>query len=230
MNIILDWSDFKAYLANNLVKFKQVTRNNTYYLYMSDGALTAQCTIPKNNESDQQDYEATYQSRANKEFASYSVAINIRQTASTAANATVFAMRNDAASTRKIKIEDIILNMSFDSGTPLGRSLQRYNLVGFNGATPTGGNQIIIASLDNTNPTSQVTDARSVDTGLTMAGVSFGPAIVTVGCPATDATVSQIRISDKRIVLAAGEGLAIRLASSAVAGQGLTGTIVWSER
>lgn len=229
-HINLDWAEFKSYLSSNIVLFKQIVRNNNYYLFTSDGALTAMCIIPKDGQADQQDYENTYQSRANRNFDYYSTPINIRQSAATAVNATVWAMRNGAAATRKVVIDEVLANVSFDSGTSLiARTLQRYNLVGFNGATPSGGSQLSVVSLDSGNPTTQVADVRASDTGLTTTGISFTQPIATLGCPATDATVSPYTIKDKKIVLAAGEGFAIRLAVAAVVGQGLTGAVIWKE-
>jgi len=160
----------------------------------------------------------------------YSVPVNIRQSATTAANATVFSMRNAAASTKTVYIEWIELLMAFDSGTPLGRSTQRYDLVRFSVATPTAGTTETVVAMDSSAAATQVTDVRFLDTGLTTTGVVFGTAFATVGCPASDgATANYIR-QGIAIKLAAGEGFCIRLNVAAVVGQSLTGEIVWSER
>ena len=160
----------------------------------------------------------------------YSLNVNIRQSAATAANTTVWAMRNDAASVKQIMIEQILLNMSFDAGTPLGRSLQRYEIRRFNTATPTGGTSITVIPMDSLSPATTVTDARQVDTGLTVTSIVFENIMDIISCPATDQTVVPIRRDFVPIKLAAGEGLAIRLNVASVVGQGLCGRITWSER
>lgn len=229
-SIPLDWSAFKTYVDSNLVLFKSIEDSRSYQLFMADGALVASCLIFKDGGADQLEFEASYKSRANKGFFYYATPVNIRQTSTTAANATVWAMRNAANSTKSIIIEKIILMMSFDAGTPIGRSLQRYNIMGFNGATPTGGTSQGVAPLDNNNPATQVTDVRFSDTGLSTTGAAFGNSFLTIGCPATDATTAPFKYDGPPIKLAPGEGLAIRLAIAAVIGEGLTGGVIWSER
>jgi hypothetical protein len=159
----------------------------------------------------------------------YSLPVNIRQSAGTTAGTVVWAMRNNAASPKIVMIEDINLMMSFDAGTPITRQSLRYEFVRFNSATPTGGTQITPTMMDSTAPSTLVTDARYVDTGLTTSGMVFENAFASVGCPASDG-VSVAYHRTKPIKLAAGEGLAIRLNMNAVAGQGLFGEIIWSER
>lgn len=160
----------------------------------------------------------------------YSAPIAIRQSAATASGGTVWAMRNPLASTKIVLIEVINLLISFDAGTPLGRSLQRYDMVRFSAATPTGGTSVAVVSADSAASSSAVTDARFLDTGLTTSGISFGTAFCTIGVPASDGSNCAYRRTGVPIRLAAGEGLAIRLNGSAVVGQGLTGEIAWSER
>lgn len=229
-SIVIDWTGFKAYIDANLVPFKYISSSVNYQLYLSDGALIASCLILKDGGSDQTDFEANYLSRGNNGPAYYSTYFNIRQTAGTAANSTVFSMRNNASSTRIVLIEKMSLVMGFDTGTPIVRSLQRYYLSGFSAATPTGGTQISAAALETANPATQVTDIRYLDTGLTTSGVSFGNPVANLGCPAVDGSVSSLIVQGIPIKLMAGEGMCVRLASAAVAGQSLTGFIMWSER
>lgn len=160
----------------------------------------------------------------------YSAPVQIRQSATTAANGTVFSMRNAAASTRTVYIERINLSMFFDTGTPLGRSLQRYSLCRFSAATPSTGTTETVIEMDNANPSTQVTDVRFLDTGLTTTSVSFESAFAIIGCPAVDGSVSPFVREGISFKLAAGEGFCIRLTVTAVIGQGLAGEIVWSER
>ena len=160
----------------------------------------------------------------------YTAPINIRQSDTSAANSTVWAMRNDSGSTKTIFIEYIKLNLSFDAVTPVTRSLQRYDFVRFTTATPTGGNSITAIPWQSFNPSSQVTDIRYLDTGLSTTSVSFGTPIFTVGIPATDSAIAPFESANIPVVLAPGEGLCFRLTNTAVIGQGMTGFISWSEK
>ena len=159
----------------------------------------------------------------------YSLPVSLRQSTATAANTVVWTMRNNSISPKIVVIEKISLAMSFDAGTPVTRTSLRYEFVRFNSATPTGGTQISPILMVSNAPATMITDARFLDTGLTTTGLVFENAFASVGCPASDgATASYYR--DIPIKLAAGEGLAIRLNVAAVAGQGLFGEIIWSER
>lgn len=160
----------------------------------------------------------------------YSAPVAIRQSAATASGGTVWAMRNPVGSTKIVFIESVHLLLSFDAGTPLGRSLQKYDLVRFSAATPTAGTSITPVSADSTSSSSAVTDVRFLDTGLTTTSVSFGNALATMSVPASDgATTTYVR-NNSPIRLMAGEGLCIRLNGAAVVGQGVCGDIIWSER
>lgn len=163
-------------------------------------------------------------------FLYYSLPVNIRQSTTTAANTTVWAMRNASGSPKQVVIEKIQLSMAFDAGTPLGRSLQRYEVRRFNTATPTGGTALTPVQMDLLAPATVVTDARAVDTGLSVTSVVFDNSFFVISCPATDATVVQYVRTGIPMKLAAGEGLAIRLNVAAVAGQSICGEVTWSER
>lgn len=161
----------------------------------------------------------------------YSAPVAIDQTAATAANATVWSMRNPSASTRTVYIERIYLNTTYDDATPVTRQTVRYNLCRFSTATPTAGTVITAIKMDNANPLTQVTDIRFLDTGLTTTGVVFESAFATLSQPATGGIGGTNFVLDKTsLKLAAGEGLCIRLATAALNGIGLCGQIVWSER
>jgi len=162
-------------------------------------------------------------------FLYYSAPINVRQTAATASGATVWAMRNPAASTKTVYIERIEMLLGFDMGTPIGRSLQRYDLVRFSAATPSAGSAITVVPADSSASASAVTSVRFLDTGLTTTSVVFENPMATISCPATDQTTTKY----KRFVpikLSAGEGLCFRLNVAAVNGQSMAGEIIWSER
>lgn len=160
----------------------------------------------------------------------YSAPVNIRQTTNTSANSTVWAMRNSASSTKIIYIERLELNLAFDSGTPLTRSLQRYDFVRFSAANPTGGTALTVVPMDSSSASTQVSDLRFLDTGLTTTGITFSTPILTIGIPATDATSINYGISSIPVILAPGEGFCIRLNVAAITGQSITGFITWSER
>lgn len=160
----------------------------------------------------------------------YSLPINIRQSAATGSGATVFAMRNSATSTITVFIERITLLNGFDAGTPLTRSTQKYDLVRFSTATPTGGTTLSVQQTYSGDVSSQVTDARFLDTGLTTTGVIFNPAFATIGCPASDGATNNYVRETIPVMLGIGEGFCIKLNGAAVIGQSLTGEIVWGER
>jgi hypothetical protein len=160
----------------------------------------------------------------------YSAPIKIRQSASTGSGATVWSMRNSASSTVTVFIERIELLLAFDSGTPLTRSLQLYDLVRFSTATPTGGTTVSVAQMYSGDTGTQVSDVRFLDTGLTTTGAVFNPPFCTIGCPATDATTTKYQRDTIALILGIGEGFCIKLNGAAVIGQSLTGEIVWSER
>jgi hypothetical protein len=161
----------------------------------------------------------------------YSAPVNIRQTAATAANATVWSMRNASGSTKTIYLERIFLSMAFDGATPLTRTSLKYDLVRYTSATPTGGTAITVVAQDSSSAATQVTDVRFLDTGLTTTGVSFGTPIATIICPETDnGPVAQYIREAIAVKLAPGEGFCIRLDVAAVVGQSISGEIVWSER
>src|SRR5689334_19070475 len=135
-NVYIDWTPFKNYIIATLVPFKMIESDTAYDLLLSDEALTASCRIVKDGGADQTDFETNYKSRANADYPEYSTVLNITQTTNTAANNTVFAMRNAVGSNRTVVIKKIFLNMSFDQGTPLtGPASLRYYLCGFANAT-----------------------------------------------------------------------------------------------
>lgn len=164
-------------------------------------------------------------------FLYYSAIVNIRQTATTAANSTVWAMRNPLASPYSMVIERIFLRMAFDPNTPLtGINLQRYDLRRFSAATPTDGTQITPVKASTLAPDS-LADVRVLDTGLTVAGVSFESPFAGISCPEIQGAVSGYERSRVYLRLAPGEGLAIRLSDvDASIGQSLVGEVCWSLR
>lgn len=163
----------------------------------------------------------------------YILPINIRQTAATAVNSVVWAMRL-VSSARRVYIRQIVLVTAFDVNA--GALTSRYGIARFAGATPTGGVAIPVVKKRSNYPTSDVTDARQVDTGLTVAGVVVEPAAFNLGCPRALAASSQFVFGTddgtafSSFELASGEGLCISLAVAAVTGDSLIGWVAWDER
>jgi len=167
----------------------------------------------------------------------YIANVNIRQTAVTAANSTVWAMRN-VAGPLTVYIRHIRLIVSFD-GTAAATTTLRYDIERFDTATPTGGTAVTVVKKRSTYATSNVTDVRFLDTGLTTTSVAFGAAFHTIGLAASvtnggmeqdlDFTTALERYNAP-FELASGEGLCIRLNVAAVVGLSLRGSVTWDEK
>jgi hypothetical protein len=169
---------------------------------------------------------------------SYLLPLNIRQTAATVAGTTIWAMRNTGS--RTVYLRHLRLIMGFD-GTAVAANTPRYELIRFTSATPTGGNALIPIKKRTAYPGSSVGDARELNTGLTVTGVTFDagsflvigrPISVTSGISDMDVDFALGGQSDYSMLeLAVGEGLAIRIVSvNTVIGVSLTGMIEWDER
>lgn len=164
----------------------------------------------------------------------YVLPINIRQTAATAANSVVWAMRL-VSSPRRVYIRQIILTVAFD-GTAAA-STSRYALGRFSVATPTGGAVIPVIKKRSNYSASDVTDARFLDTGLTITGVTFDTPGFIAGCPRglTGGSSEFVFGTDdgtsfSSFELASGEGFWIGLTATAVIGDSLLGWVAWDER
>lgn len=162
----------------------------------------------------------------------YILPIQIIQSAATASGNTVFAMRADPAATRIVEVTKIRGAVSFAgtaaAGTSIGYAFRR-----FSGATPTGGSAGTIIKKVNSYPASQVTDNRFVDTGLTMTGATlespFSYAYVPVSVTSTVRFADFHMDPNEELILQAGEGFAITLATNAIIGMAFTGWIEWHE-
>ena len=171
--------------------------------------------------------------------------VNIRQTAATVAGSTVWAMRNGTGRTISIKRAKLI--MGFD-GTTVALTTPRYSLNRFTLATPTTGTPIVPIKQRTSYAASTVADIRQVDTGLTVAGITFEtealvlalPLQTIFGAPTTGYAAGPVANHDiifdpsgkrsESFELAPNEGLAIRLSTAAVIGLSLTGFVSWEER
>lgn len=154
--------------------------------------------------------------------------------AALAAGATVFAMRN-ITGTKKVYITRVVVG--FHATVAFTAAAQQL-FVGerFSAATPTGGTAYTPAKRATTMATSMVTDARASTTAaLTTTSVVFeGAQIPLLSCasPAVSTDRSLIHVFDQPIVLASGEGWAIRnVVVWPAAGTGiLHGSVEWYER
>jgi len=232
----VDWSDIRNFVSKRGASVQYVETPTSYLILVSDDVFSLETIIAKSSPAseDQLEFEGTYKQYANDSFRSghYSSPVNIRQTTRTASDSTVFSITNPAESGKTMYIEHVNLMITFDSGSTLIGSLLRYSIQTFGAAAPSGGATQSAAKLDSNNPNSLGPEIRFSDTGLSTDGVSFGNTIVVLGCPSSNGAMSRyVRSkSDYVIKIRPGEGLCVRLAAEAAAGQGITGEIVWSER
>lgn len=170
---------------------------------------------------------------------SYLLPINIRQSTAAGTGVTVWALRNTGTTT--LSIRRIVLTMGFD-GVAVASTMSRYELIRFYSATPSGGTALTPVKKRTTYPTSGV-DARLLDTGLTVTGVTFDafPFYVisrptSVTSVVTEGELNFMESGQTKFSpfeLAVNEGLAIRLttvAATTIIGVSLTGMIEWDER
>lgn len=236
--IEVSWTILKGFVDEKNLSIQALEMDDNYHIYAVDGTFTLSCIIPKTTpkSSDQIDYEDNYSNNINHSIHSpaainkYSAFISVRQGATTAAGAVVWAMRNAAAATKDAYIEKIKIQMSFDTATPLARSTPRYSFIRFDTATPTGGSQISPFMFDSDSEEPQVTDIRTASGGLTVTGVVQHETFIIPGVPACDGSVMDMNVDDLAIRLKPGEGILISLLTTAVIGQYIGGTVVWSER
>lgn len=157
----------------------------------------------------------------------YSAPIKIRQTSTTAAAEPVWAMRLNTTSTRIATIRKIYISVSFDgtaAATTSSYSIERYDSMTF-----TGGTAITVASADSGNITSDMTDVRFLDTGLTDTDVANIIEFGNIGCPRGATSQAVPFVFMKPMILRRGEGLQITLDEAAVIGDALRGYVEWSE-
>jgi len=147
-------------------------------------------------------------------------------------------MRN-TSSTKTVSVRQIILGSMNDQGATPGTGSMV--LCRFSAATPTGGTAIVPIKRYSLQVVtggwaSGITDARFLDTGLTVAGVTFETAFAAIRPGAIAPAHLILDATDYKrkwpgLELAPGEGLCIRTAIAAqVAGNNLWGFVNWSER
>lgn len=165
---------------------------------------------------------------------SYILPFRIIQSAATAANLMVWAMRNGA--TKTVRIRKIKGSITF-AGTAAAATQIGYDFRRFTAATPTGGTVLVPFKKRTGDPASSVADARFVDTGLTTTGITFENAFANINLPASvTGTVGTfaydfINTNEKfsAYELAANEGLGILLTVTAIIGQAISGYVEYDE-
>jgi len=162
---------------------------------------------------------------------SYLIPISMgRQTAAIAAGSYIWAFRNGAAKT--IRLRRIVLTTSFD-GTAAATT-QTYQIMRFSTATPTGGSVIVIVKKKTTYGASTVVDARqNPAAALGITGVVFETVGMCIQQPRQLAPLQQINMpfdqSNNAYELQPNEGLAINLLVVGVIGDTITGFVEFDE-
>ncbi len=160
---------------------------------------------------------------------SYFLPVRIRQTAATASPITVWAMR--AGTGRPLIMRRICLVAAFDGTAAASRAW--YSLARFSAATPTGGTALTAIKARTVYPTSNMVDARFLDTGLTTTGVTFETALAYFGAPRQVNAIHKLDMvfknGDEPLTLDQSEGLAIRTEVVAVIGDSIKGFVQWDE-
>jgi hypothetical protein len=159
----------------------------------------------------------------------YTIPIGIRQTSAAAADQTVWSARNLSAKT--ILCKRIYVACAFD-GTA-APSTSRYHFARFRTATPTAGATVAPIGLRARGEIVApfaigLTDARVLDTGLTVTSVTFDTPFAFAACPRglTGTGVTFVFAPCTPLDLAPNDGLCIRVGVTAVIGDSLTG---WAE-
>lgn len=173
----------------------------------------------------------------------YNLPILIRQTATTAANAVVWAVFNPAGSRRTLYLRRITGNALCDVVAAVATQ-SNYGIRRFRSATPSGGSALtpVPHHSGDLSPSGaaivSVASARQLDTGLTVAGIVTDPPFAQFGCPRApgasgyfDFSWYPIDTGEGRDAFSVvqGDGVAITLDLVAVVGDGIQGTVVWDE-
>lgn len=167
----------------------------------------------------------------------YMLPVFVRHTTAAAANSLVWAMRN--LGTRSLYLTRVSLVASF-SGTAAA-SHSRAALLRFRSATPTGGTAMTVVKMNTADGASAVTDARFLDTGLTVTGVTFDTSFLDLSCQRqvsasgvyswSDADrLDGLRATRGKMIIAPNDGLGLRLVNAAVIGDCYAGGIAWVEQ
>ena len=174
----------------------------------------------------------------------YVAPINIRQTATTASGADVWALHNFQPR-KEIYIRRIVVNVMCDVTTAVATT-SNYQLRRFrNSSTVISGGTLLTGTpksrLDQgafTSPVASGAVVRAVDTGVTMGGATFDPFFASFGAPRAPGGGTfymvewpglEVTRATDRLCIDPFDGVAIELGVTAVIGDGLQGWFEWEE-
>jgi len=159
---------------------------------------------------------------------SYLLPIDVRHSLAALADTSVWVMHN-ASSSRRYFLLRFFLVITFD-GIGVNLNTVRYKIQRYSGATPGGGVTVVPVPGSANAPGSEVA-AQQAPGGVALNGAVFTTEMKVFGLPVSLTGVSQVY--DMVFVhppeLRPGEGVAIRLTTAAIAGQGLSGFVEWEE-
>lgn len=161
----------------------------------------------------------------------YTLPVQVRQNAATVVDALVWSARNTLA--KVVQVRRIYLAAGFDGVAAM--SVSQYKLIRFRTATPSGGAALAVQGLRaNGAVTGQgITDARVLDTGLTVTSVTFDGPFAYVGAPrqlGVAVAFDYCFYADgDPLELVEGDGLGIRIGVTAVIGDSITGYVQFAE-
>ena len=157
----------------------------------------------------------------------FSLPIEIRHTAIESGGEVVWAMRLQASPSHIAKILKLYVNVSFDGSA--ATSTSAWQVEKFNTAAYTGGTAITVAKKEEAQPATDVTDARFLDTGLTVGSAAVLAVYAHIGIPRSATAQAVPFILTNFANLQPGEGIQISVDNATVIGDGLTGYIEWQE-
>ena len=164
-------------------------------------------------------------------MAIYTAPINLRFTAATAADSSVWMVR--AGATKPLYIRRIVLFSGFD-GTAAGTTM-RMEIRRFRTATPSGGTVVVPIPKLVASGASSAADCRQETTGaaLTVTSVTFDNPLASVGSCSRSVTGGIVAVNldfvASPIVLDVNDGLTFRNAVAAVIGDSMAGYVEWEE-
>ena len=205
---------------------------------IQSGAGTDQLTVdPTSKAGRMTPYDGAGNSLLPSELARGLASIVVRQSAATAAGATVWAIHNPS-STRTVTVKACQLQLFFD-GTAAA-TLAKYELVKATGVTTFSGGVVVTPVIKKTSLGSPSAVVRVLDTGLTTTGATFGGLghIIAQGrvtqtttiFSSTLTTIDFRALQSGEIELAQNELLAIRNNATSVVGDNIIGYCEFSEK
>jgi hypothetical protein len=167
-------------------------------------------------------------------------AINVRQTATTGAGVSTWAIYNNS-STKTVHIKSIYLQLFFD-GTGAA-TLMKYEFIKGIGVTTFSGGTVVTPLHKRTSQVSPVASVRVLDTGVTTTGATFGGSMFTITqgrvpqttspdgikFQSTTAYLSFEMFREFPIELALNEVFSLRQLATSVIGDNVVGYVEFAE-